>query len=453
MSSLNIWNQKGPEGFQLRIEALTSGILSPDSKAITLLSMEPGVRYTATSLYNQVKNFAGLDELPLTAPSIWPYCNGSGHSEGSLSSIGAVVKVQVKVVMTATGPKAVYAYEKTGAGSAFGDSAATLGIAFVNKLVELEKPAPWSLLRIFGASNKSEDASFRRGFLVYKIIELLANNPDIEFNSSDIMRQTGLTFSNAISPTLFLLGKSGMIDYVSPYRESGGEHGSWALFKAESTLNYKTCLKDIREQYPEIYVPGALRKIVDYINEHIGIDIDCHSFSNVLGINKSHVSSILSYLRNTGHLTSQFEGKVHSAVKANDFTGLLWVDLLEPIGRASRTMNPEVEGFRDKLLMYKSDPQLLVEHIGTAFEIYADERNNIGPGSGQKVKASLLEILRSENHPVKLSNLVEKLNEQREAAGQSPLIPSSLNKYLVLFRKEHAIEQTKPGWYGIKQQK
>ncbi len=456
MSSTAVWNQRGSGGFQLRVEALTSGVLSPDPKAITLWSMQSDVRYTKAELYKQVMRFADLDELPLTSTATWGYCNGAGNWEGSLSSIGATVKVEVTTVMTATGPKAAYAYEKTGAGSAFGDPAAALGIAFVNELLEHGKPTPLSLLRIFSSSNKTEDASARRGFSVYMITRLLANSPDTEFDNGAIVKKLeklGLT-RDAVSFALSSLGASGMIAYMSPYKEYGGKRArGWAIYKAESTLDYETCLKDIKMRYPKFNRPGGLRAVVDCFNENPKKALDHNELVDKIGIRKEHASGILSYLRNTGHLNSQFEGCKRSIAKANELTFLLWNDLLEPIGRAAETMNPRTEGFRDKLSMYTSDPQLLVEHIGNVFEIYGAERNNVGPASGPKVRSALLAILRSENgNPIKNSELTERLNEIRADAGLSPLTSSAVNRHLNLLRKGHAIEQPKPGWYAINQQ-
>src|SRR3989344_5250612 len=103
--------------FQDRIEAFTSGILTPNTKAIALWAMEPERFYNEGELYRRIKEFAG-GTFPITSPSIWQYCNGTPEHnwEGSLYAIGAVVRDHLTVMDTASGPLIEVTYAKTRAG-------------------------------------------------------------------------------------------------------------------------------------------------------------------------------------------------------------------------------------------------------------------------------------------------------------------------------------------------
>ena len=102
--------------FEDRIEALTSGILTPDTKAAVLWAMEKDVFYTKSGLYAAAERFSGKG-FPVVRGVAWNYCNGKPTEgfEGSLCSIGAVLKCDT----IDTGFDSAIAYGKTDAGVDF----------------------------------------------------------------------------------------------------------------------------------------------------------------------------------------------------------------------------------------------------------------------------------------------------------------------------------------------
>jgi Mn-dependent DtxR family transcriptional regulator len=427
---------------QLRTEALLS-ILSPDTKAVTLWAMEPHVFYTRTKLYEQVLSFANADKLPLTLWAVWVYCNGNGGYEGSLKSIGTAVQCT-----TASRPTA---YAKTDAGRDFGDPTAALGISFVNELIESGKDTPRALLRILDDIVKPDGTSFRRGFLVYKIIELLANNPDPDrgFSRYEVARRLELN-EMAISSALNSLGESEMIDYHSPQRDVDGKRAKgWAKYVAKSRLDYETCFNAVKVHYSDPHISGVLRQIVDYVNNHPGEEVNNYTLGDTLGISKNSANWILLSLRAEGYMTSEFKGRLRSEAKANEWTHLLWEKLLKVVGRVAETADPTIKGFRDKLEKYASNPELLIEHIKAVLDVYSDERKHTGSAVDTRVRNALLEILNSANgEPIKLSELAEKVKDLRGKRG--PITRVTIRTHLDALLETSKIIKTDRGMYAAK---
>jgi hypothetical protein len=83
--------------FEERVEALTSGILSPDTKAVSLWAMNPNRFYSSSELYSEVRSFSG-GSFPVTERAVWQYCNeNSPCYDGCFFNIGAVVKLHCNV--------------------------------------------------------------------------------------------------------------------------------------------------------------------------------------------------------------------------------------------------------------------------------------------------------------------------------------------------------------------
>ena len=131
--------------FQERVEAFTSGLLTPDPKPVVLWSMEERVSYTVGELHQQVKEFVG-DRLPISYPAMWSYCRGTGQHPSVLERFGFVANEMDGVI---SGP---FAFEKTAAGADFGDAIAARAMRLCGRLTSKYR----SLLRIFGASHKDE---------------------------------------------------------------------------------------------------------------------------------------------------------------------------------------------------------------------------------------------------------------------------------------------------------
>jgi len=170
--------------FQERVEAFTSGLLTPDPKAVVLWSMEQGVSYTIGELHRQVKEFVG-DRLPICRLGMWSYCKGKGQYPAVLDKFGFVANENA-MDAEATGP---YAVEKTPAGAAFGDAIAARAVWLCGKLTSKYR----SMLKIFGAPHKKGDAKTRRGFAVHRVVKLLAEQPEQMYRTTDIADLTGVT--------------------------------------------------------------------------------------------------------------------------------------------------------------------------------------------------------------------------------------------------------------------
>jgi len=153
--------------FQDRVEAFTSGLLTPDPKPVVLWAMEQGVSYTVGELHQQVKEFVG-DRPPISYPAMWSYCRGSGPRRGVLEKFGFVAN---EMDGLASGP---FAFAKTPAGENFGDAIAARTLWLCGKLTSKYK----STLRIFGSPNRSGTAKTRRGLAVYRVVMLLAEQPE-----------------------------------------------------------------------------------------------------------------------------------------------------------------------------------------------------------------------------------------------------------------------------------
>ena len=149
--------------FQDRVEAFTSGLLTPDPKPVVLWAMEQGVSYTVGELHQQVKEFVG-DRLPISYPAMWSYCRGSGPRRGVLERFGFVAN---EMDGLASGP---FAFARTPAGESFGDAIAARTLWLCGKLTSKYK----STFRIFGGPNRSGTAKTRRGLAVYRVVMLLA---------------------------------------------------------------------------------------------------------------------------------------------------------------------------------------------------------------------------------------------------------------------------------------
>ena len=144
--------------------------------------MEPGSFYTQGELYFRAKEFAG-GGFPICRPAVWSYCNGHpGQAEGSLYTIGAVVKDEIEIIETGEGPLIMVTYAKTPAGEDFGDAIAARALALSRKLTSRYR----SIARIFGGTNKSKTVKIRKGFVVYKVIRLLVQNPRKEYRALGI---------------------------------------------------------------------------------------------------------------------------------------------------------------------------------------------------------------------------------------------------------------------------
>jgi len=431
-----------------RIEALTSGVNTPDPKAITLLSMEPYKPYTWFELYERVLDFCGMEKnnFPLTSHATWIYCHGSRGYKGSLEEIGAVVELKVKRKVTPYKEVYAIAYQKTDAGEDFGDPAACLGIRLVNKLIKLkQKPKYYSLFKILGTPNKKGEAKYRRGYVVYEIVKLLVENKNEELRRIDIIEELPELNKKVISNCLNSLGEAGVIDYKSPYRDIKGKRAKgWAKYRLKKKIDYEEVLDRIKKFNLKFDSPIALKKIVAYINSNPTEEFEYNELASKLNIKCNYTSEGLSLLERLDYLECEFKGgEKLSIAKANEATHILWNDFLEPIGKAAISLNPYIEEFMLAKELYEDEVKLR-EDIRNVLWIYDRERTRIGKKGGEEIRNAILNVL-ADGKEKKLSYIKAEVNERISRKVSQGAILRQL-KNLIKTRK---IEKVKKSYYKM----
>lgn len=391
--------------FQDRVEAFTSGLLTPDPKGVVLWSMEEGVSYTVGELHQQVKEFAG-DRLPISYPAMWSYCRGNGRHPGVLEKFAFVANEMDGVV---SGP---FAFEKTAAGADFGDAIAARAVWLGGQLTSKYR----SMLKIFGGTNRKGDAKTRRGFAVYKVVKLLAEQAEQVYRAADIADLTGVS-TGILTLALNSLGQAEIIDYESPQRDIDGQVATgWAQYRL---VNKDLLTKDVEELYDEYrqdrsfsYLKAYLRSVLDYICRHPEAVYSADTLPQIVGMDRDYVSNILSFLKSRGFLESDFPGGVKSRAKANQNTRLLWEHLLQPIEAVAHRLDPtDCKGFYDVLDSYLSQRETRRDHLQRMLAQYQAERVNRGTEKARDTDVVLLTLPKK---AMKLSAIVERVNGVRK---------------------------------------
>ena len=392
--------------FQDRVEALTSGLLTPDPKSVVLWAMEEGVSYTVGELHRQVKDFVG-ERLPISYPAMWSYCRGSGQWSGALEKFGFVMN---ETDGAASGP---FAFEKTPAGADFGDPIAARAVWLGGRLTSKYR----SMLRIFGAPQRSGSAKIRRGFAIFSVVKLLAEQPDQTFRLTDIADRTGVS-TGVLTLALNTMGQTGTIDYQSPHRDKDGRFATgWAQYrlmdKGLLTKDVEELYGEYRQDRPFSYLKAYLVSVLDYIRSHPKGVYSADTLPTAVRVDRDYVSNILSFLKNRGFLESDFQGGVVlSRVSANQNTGLLWDHLLKPIEAVAQRLDPaDCRGLCDVLDSYESDPDTRMDHVQRMLAQYQAERIHRGLDKAQDIDAVLMSLPRK---MMKLSAIIDRLNNARE---------------------------------------
>jgi hypothetical protein len=428
--------------FQERIEAFTSGILTPDPKPIVLWSMEPGIEYRTMELYERVNEFAG-GSFPIKAGATWSYCHGNTSKGGCLYTFGLVARDE-ETISALVGRSITATYAKIPIGEDFGDAIAARALKLSGKLTSRHR----SMLRIFGSTHKAKDTRSRRGFAVYKVIKLLIQNPGQEYRVIDIGEQTELP-RTLLSHALNSMGSAGIIDYESPYRDRGRKKTrGWAEYRLiDESLIYKDVEElyiELRKERPRIYLKGYLKSVCSCIrNDPNGI-YSADSFPK-LKIDGAYISNILSFLKKKGFLDSDFQGGVIlSKAKANKNTHLIWEDVLEPIEAVADRLDPtDCKGFYEPLEFYNSSPDMRIEHILRMLAQYDRERTQRGLKSSEEINSVLLTLPKK---VMKLSKIVEVVNGARRVV----LDPHTVCYHLAGLVKAGMFERAKRGFYRRK---
>ncbi len=421
--------------FQERMEAFTSGLLTPDPKLVSLWSMEEGVSYTAGELYHQVKEFVG-DRLPICRPAMWSYYRGTSRCPGPLKKFGFVANELDEAI---PGP---VTFEKTPVAADFGDALAARALCLSGKLTSKYR----SMLKIFGGPQKKEDATARRGFVVYKVVKLLAEQPENVFRTTDVADLTGIS-ATILTLALNTIAEAGTIDYESPYRDKDGHTPKgWAQYRLVNkgllTRDLDELYDEYRQDRPFSHLKAPLKSVLEYIRRHPEAVYSIATLPEVVSVDRSYVSNILSFLKNRGFLESGFQGGfVHSKTRANENTCLLWEHLLRPMEAvANRLVPADCKGFYDVLDFYASQPETRKDHLQQMLARYQVERTQRGFDEARDVDAVLLALPQK---AMKLSTIAEKVNATRE----SSLSSASVRSYLSGLVRAGRFEKPEKGYY------
>ena len=400
------FREKNPT-FELKVDALSSQLLTPDPKGHVIGSMESGKAYGRNGFYTGVKEYDGLDRFPVQAYAVWVYLDGhhNRQSEGHLHLSGLVSRVEDSV------------YQLTDAGKDLAKPIVARGTWFVNELLRLsnkfpeaKKPKFYSLARILGAGHKSPEAARRRGYGIYQVVRYLIENPGIH-SKRKLAEKLKI---QELRDILNSLGYSRMIDYKAPQRDRDGRRVSdWREYTVVNPKQFSRL--EIEAMQAPARAQIALKKIVDFIKSELPNKTRTRYTANILSerleiYGPGLVSKILSFLERLGCL----ESEPWSEASANRVTELFWNTLLEPIGAIAEHMDPNsVSTLNDQQEIYQANPVLGLEHRQRQLEVYAHERSYSGPKKGEEVRQSIRDFL-SGGDPKKLSHISQWVNEMPE---------------------------------------
>lgn len=434
------------------LEGLLS-CLTPDTKAVALLSMQRGEDYfTSLDLFKKISNYLenyGLNkkDFPLSSTAPWVYCftykkADKQFIDGSLIDIGAVIKKTIYV--TNEGLKT--GCEISQAGEELCKPLISRTIHFVNEAREKNLLKSYSMFKILGAVNSITEK--RRQISVFNIVKALVENPNLN-SASEIKELLGSKQNHPyIAEALISLGETGIINYESPYKEINGK---WIKsFKTYSlTKEGLARLKDKEEVYKKMknieichsigFNRKNLSESIDYILDNPDEKYDYLSLAEKFGATDYRpFRTILWALTKSGYLNSLFDDNMHTAAKtkmsANYATHFFYDSVLLPAHESAKNLEPT------------NDVGISSNELKNFLANFRREKTRIGPDGGDEIKAAILRVL--ENEEMKRSLIVQKC---------SPLITRKLNGasydiHINSLIKEGIIERTKKGHYKLKPQ-
>lgn len=436
------FGKKNPT-LQDRIEAFTSGLLTPDTKAITLLAMAPGELYSHNPLYKRVVEFSG-GYFPVKDTSAWWYVYaGPSHTNGTLTNFGFTESDYV-TLKTVVGEKQAIAYRKTSAGQDLGDAVVALAIR-ASRMLDSKYKSMW---KIFGSARKHIDSNTRRGYKIYQVIKLLAQNLTKVYTETDLEDMTGYQRST-LSYILNGLGFAGIIDYQSPSRFINGKlTRGWAISRL---VNKDILRRELAQSVDEIYQfkSEELRKtsrqhVLDtlgYIITNPDSEFEFNSMAKNLKVSPYEVSMILGVFKNLGYLKSDF-GITKSKARANHNSMVMWLELMEPMEEIAKNLNPSCHK-----KSYEATQQLRdidnsgAKEIQRFLSIYDVERTSRGMEGSREIDRVLLSLSREE-----IISVIE-IKEFTNQRLQSPMTTSTVSRHLNKLEESHYFEKISRGRY------
>ena len=422
-------------------------VVAPDPKIPVLLAMKLGKLYTRLRLFEEVLYYCGIntEDFPVAKQTIWAYCDGSGKYEGSFSSIGCVVERKYEKKFG----EWVTAYEITDFGEDFGKKICKLAIGTINELWKKrsEYGNYCSMWKIIGQCSKPEDAKYRRGYSLVKVIEHLIKNPgshtrkDIQEN----LKEYGID-DTVISSILNSLGKGRIIDYKSPHRDEKGKRArGWSKYYVKEYITPEDRPKYSNGNF--IVSWKRWNEISEYLNEKIGEEVSCVELEEKFKLSPTNASRILTYLEKRGKLENLgIKGKEkQSEARANEITEIFYYNFLEPAMEAVINLDPEIEEFRKCEEYYQKNPDIYREHLQNVLYIYDIERTHIGKKGGKEIRKAILDVLSKNKGPMKLSHIYQEVLKRINRDIKWCAIRNQLKNLI----KEGKIIRQNKGYYKI----
>lgn len=199
---------------------------------------------------------------------------------------------------------------------------------------------------------------------------------------------------------------------------------------------------EYRQDRPSSHLKAPLKSVLEYIRRHPEAVYSIVTLPEVVSVDRSYVSNMLSFLKNRGFLESDFQGGfVHSKTRANENTRLLWEHLLRPMEAvANRLVPADCKGFYNVLDFYASQPEARKDDLQQMLARYQVERTHRGFDDARDVDAVLLAL---PYKAMKLSTIVAKVNATRESSLCSASVRSHLNGLIRAGR----FEKPEKGYY------
>jgi DNA-binding transcriptional ArsR family regulator len=432
--------------FKSIVDALTT-VLRPDIKGLALEGIDPGECYSSQELYDQTVSFCGfnplLEKFPVTLAGVWVYFYGfpTKKLKGSLASIGMVVESEEERQRPRRGTVLATVYQKTDAGTDIADPLVARGTHLVN-MISKKNPKFSSMLRLWGAPQKTPIAEHGAGYRRFRLIELLSENPKDKFRREDILKELPEFDEKVISVTLRNLGDAGFIDYFSPSR-GYDEIWNYALVGA---IDEEEAVAKIRKLEPDFSIIGHFRSAVRYMNESRRKIFNCHKLSAATGIPVNEASSILSILNRSKYLESGLGGgRASSLSKSNEITMMIKEELIYPIRRLSNNLNPNFSGFRDALEYYLGHKNKWKEDKRRQVLIYDREKTHIGPAGGDETKMLILGIL-AMHKKIKRGPIKDEIDR----IGSRKVDVDTVNVHLKSLKRERLVRRDEDGFYSLR---
>lgn len=402
----------GQYSWESGLEGLLS-VLTPDPKAVVLYSMpreKPffGATELGRNVLDFIENLGMTRRFPVGLSSIWSYCYNPEltHNEGSLVSIGAVVK-EANYHTPAEDKTAYYVSE---AGHDLAKPLMVSAAEWVqwarNSGLDHKYDSMWRVLG--GVHSKTER---RRPLALYSLVDYLVTNPGYHRAQDLIDAFVDKVASKTVSTILNSQGLTGVIDYQSPTRDIGGKRPKgYATYELKQPMSYQQILDKIRQSLSSFRNTGYLKAILNYIETNPDDTYVNYELAQKLRINSSQISHLLTILQRIGILSyeSGFTTHRQSRARANDLTRSFYDMIVLPARETAQTLTP----LHSRVLT----PDLTNEFLAN----YQEERSNIGLKGGEEVRDIILQLF-SEQEQMKLSHLIEEGNNRmdREVSGKA----------------------------------